>query len=301
MGILLVLGSNLAYSLQSVTTRTCSRRNGSGGLVYNVIIALFAFCFSLVTGLVEGLNFNSGIWIFGILGGFLYFGGFYYAFKSFQTGPFTLIKLITSFGMMTGILYGIIVRGEKMSVLIALGILLIFTAVFLVNSGKDDGVNKKSDSKIWLFYTILYMLCNAGIAILQLMQQDRFYVLGENGNKVPTCNTEFLIIAYATACISLLIMCFVKDAKSVGAVFKKCLPFGVAAGSFNALSNLLSLEANRHIAQTIKLPFSTGSSLAIGFIIGFLIYKERFTRKQILGLATGVVAIALLLIRNFLY
>ena len=84
MGILLVFAQQLAYSCQSVSTRACSRRNGNGGLAYNAIIAFFAFCFSLVTGLIEGLSFPSGIWIYGIASGLLYFGGFYYAFKSFQ-------------------------------------------------------------------------------------------------------------------------------------------------------------------------------------------------------------------------
>ena len=299
MGILLVIGSNLAYSLQSVSTRACSRRHGNSGLVYNAIIAFFAFCFSLVTGLIEGLDFPAEIWLFGLSAGFLYFGGFYYAFKSFQSGPFTLIKLITSFGMMTGILYGIIVRGEKMSVIIGIAIVLIFVAVFFANSDKDGGA-QKSKSKIWLVYTLLYMLCNAGIAILQLMQQDRFYKLGEGGVKIPTCNTEFLIIAYATAFISLIVLSLAKDANRMGTILEKCLPFGLAAGSFNAISNLLSLSANHYIAQTIKLPFSTGSSLALGFVIGFIIYRERFTKKQILGLCVGTAAIALLLVYNLL-
>ncbi len=298
MGILLVFAQQLAYSCQSVSTRACSRRNGNGGLVYNAIIAFFAFCFSLVTGLIEGLSFPLGIWIYGIASGLLYFGGFYYAFKSFQSGPFTLIKLITAFGMMTGIIYGIVVRGEKMSVIIAVAIVLIFVAIFFANADKDGDVGQ-GGSKIWLLYTILYMLCNAGIAILQLMQQDRFYIVNEKGSKIPTCNTEFLIIAYATACISLLVVSLAKDANRMGGILRKCLPFGVAAGSFNAISNLLSLEANRHIEQTIKLPFGTGCSLAIGFVIGFLIYKERLSKRQMFGLVTGVVAVALLLVRNF--
>ncbi len=299
MGVLLVLAQNVVHSFESISTRTCSKRHGNGGLAYNAIICFFAFCVALITGITEGLNFPPEIWIFGLISGVFYLGGFYYAFKAFQTGPFTIIKLISAFGMLAGIFYGIIVRNEKITLILISGIVLIFVAIFLTNSDNKKN-DKKSSSRFWLIYTLLFMLCNAGIAVLSLMQQDRFYVLSEAGGKVPTCNTEFLIISYAFAFTSLMTISLVKNFAATGIILKKCFPYGVITGGFNALHNLLSLEANRYIEQTIKAPLSTGISLAIGFVIGFIVFKERFSKKQILGLFVGTAAISLLLVYNAL-
>lgn len=300
MGVLLIFAQNLVHSLESVSTRTCSKRHGNGGLAYNAIICFFAFCVSLTTGIAEGLDFPPEIWIYGIIGGVFYLGGFYYAFKAFQTGPFTIIKLISAFGMLAGIFYGIIVRNEEINAILISGIVFIFVAIFLTNSDSKKNEEKKPSTKLWLVYTFLFMLCNAGIAILSLMQQDRFYILNDKGGKVPTCNTEFLIICYAVAFLSLITISLVKDFTKTGVILKKCFLYGFITGGFNALHNFLSLEANRYIEQTIKGPLSTGFSLAIGFAIGFIIFKERFSKKQICGLFVGTAAIALLLIYNML-
>jgi len=300
MGVLLVLAKDIVHSFESISTRACSKKHGNGGLAYNAIICFFALCVSIITGLTEGLNFPAGIWVYGIISGFFYLGGFYFAFLAFQDGPFTIIKLISTFGMLTGIIYGIIARDEKMTVILAIGIVLIFVAIFLTNSAKSDAEQKTSGSKKWLLYTFIFVLCNAGITVISLLQQDKFYIINENGSKIPTCNTEFLIISFATAFIALMVTSLVKDSKKTGGIFKKCLPYGIAAGAFNAISNMLNLEANRHIEQTVKIPLGTGISLAIGFILGFVLYKERFAKKQLCGFAVGVVAIALLLAYNIL-
>ena len=70
--------------------------------------------------------------------------------------------------------------------------------------------------------------------------------------------------------------------------------YALGAGVANGLTNMLSMVVNTMIAISIAAPLRAGSKIIISFLISTFIFKERFYKRQILGVILGAIGVILL-------
>ena len=286
IGYLLILLFTLINLGESVIVRTYARRHGSGGLFLSAITSLFASVFFIVTD-KGGFYVPTEMLILAIINACLIGVGFYGTFVAYQSGPYGFIRLIAGFYLVFTIFYGIVFLKEPTNALTYIGIAMVIAAMVLINYKKSDGKTEKSRSFKWLIWILLSTIANGFIGIITRYQQIRFD---------DACSNEFQFISFFGGFVFLAVIGFIVDRDKLSTVLKKGALYGFGAGVLNGAKNFLTLVIYLYLPISVISPVKMGLGLIGSFAIAFLCYKEKYTKKQLIGVALGVVAIIILTI-----
>lgn len=286
IGYLLILLFTLINLGESVIVRTYARRHGSGGLLLSAITSLFASVFFLVTD-KGGFYVPTEMLILALINACLIGAGFYGSFAAYQSGPYGIIRLISGFYLIFTIFYGIVFLKEPTNALTYIGIAMVIAAMVLINYKKSDGETKKKHSFKWLVWILVSTVANGFIGIITRYQQIKFD---------DACSNEFQFISFFGGFVLLAAIGFIVDRDKLGTVLKKGSLYGFGAGVLNGAKNFLTLVIYLYLPISIISPVKMGLGLVGSFAIAFLFFKEKYTKKQLLGVALGVAAIIILTI-----
>jgi len=131
----------------------------------------------------------------------------------------------------------------------------------------------------------LTLVANGFIGILTRMQQIRFD---------DACSNEFQFISIGGSFVLLAVIGVIVDKNKLGTVLKSGTLYGAAAGIFNGAKNFLTLIIYLHLPLSVVSPTKTGMSILATFVMALLLYKEKYTKLQYLGVILGGSAVILL-------
>lgn len=283
IGMLLVVFGLLVNQFEVMLVKRYGKKHGKGGMLFNAIICLFAMIYFFVTD-ENGLRFPNGVIIYGLINSTMYAVGFYTAYVALKIGSFGLTRLFSSFGVIISALYGVLFLGEPTTIMTYLAFSMILVSLFLMNYQKQEKKGQKITLK-WVIYVLLMVISNAAIVIIGRMQ---FGVFGDE------YRNEFLIISLGGAAIYLLIMGLFFERDSLKTTVKYGLLYGAGAGIFNGINNLLALITYKYLPISFTSPVKSGLGMALNFLVSVLLYKEKFSRRQLISAVIGVVAVVLM-------
>ena len=283
MGYLLIIVYTLLNLGESVFVRTYAKKHGSGGMLMNAIVALFATLFFVITD-ADGFHAPAEMIPLAILNAFLFGAGFYCTFVAYKCGPYGLTRLIGNFSLIFTIFYGIFFLNEQPKIATYIGIVMIFAAMVLINY-KKKGEDEMGISLKWFILVMISMVANGFIGVFTRMQQIRFN---------DTCSSEFQIISIGGSFVLLAIIGLILDRDKLPYFLKHGSIDGVGAGIFNGAKNFLTLVIYTLLPLSIVSPMKTGLGMLATFALALCIYKEKYAKKQIIGVILGVVAVILL-------
>lgn len=284
LGYLLIVVFTLLNLFESVAVRTYAKRHGSGGMLMNAIVALFAALFFLVTD-TGGFYAPKEMIPLAMINACLFGAGFYFTFISYRIGPYGLTRLISSFSLLFSIFYGILFLNETPGITTYIGIAAIVIAMVLINYQKKGGDEEKGISLKWLICITISTVANGFIAILTRMQQIRF----DNA-----CSNEFQFISIGGSFLLLAVLGIIIDRDKLPYIIKHGTLYGLAAGIFNGAKNFLTLVIYTLLPLSILSPMKTGLNMIATFILALWFYKEKYTKLQWIGVFLGVAAVILL-------
>ena len=192
--------------------------------------------------------------------------------------------LFSSFSSIIPILYGIFVLQESISIPKIFGIILVFVTVILKVTEGVKGEDTKDASVSWYIYLLLSAVSNGFIAVITKMQQLRFDHMYDN---------EFMIISFLGSFVFLFVMAMIKERDKTKGVLVESILYGAGAGFFNGGKNLLSLFILLYLPISVSTPLRQGLGLIVGFLISTFLYKEKYTKRRIIALIVGAVAVML--------
>ena len=286
IGYILIVLFTLINLGESVIVRTYGRKHGSGGLILSAITSLFASVFFLVTDKGGFYAPTEMIWL-AVINACLIGAGFYGTFAAYQNGPYGLTRLVSGFYLLFTIFYGIVFLKESTTVMTYIGIAMVIAAMVLINYKKSDEKAEKSGSLKWLFWVLASTVANGFIGIITRYQQIRFE---------DACSNEFQFVSFFGGFVLLALIGLVVDKDKLGRVIKTGSLYGFGAGILNGAKNFLTLVIYLYLPLSIVSPLKMGLSLVGSFAVAFLMYKEKYTKKQLLGVAIGAAAIIILTI-----
>lgn len=285
MGFPVILGSVFAHQAESMSIKRYGDKHGKGGMFFNAIICLFAVIFYLLSD-KGGLIFPGGVVIYGLINSCLYATGFYTGYLAYVSGSFGLTKLITSFTCIIPIFYGIVFAGESQSPIFYVAFALILMSLFLMRFQKTDADGSKVKfSPKWIISVVLVIVSNGFISILGKMQHAAF---GD------TYKNEFLITTYIGSAFWLLLMGFLFERRSFRSTVKYGVLYGAVAGLCNGIGNWLNLTSYNYLDLSVSVPIKTGAGLVLSFLVSLIIFKERFSVRQIIAVILGTLAVILI-------
>lgn len=262
----------------------------TGAYVYSAIGCIVSAVVLLIWGGFDG--FSTFTVVLGLLFGMVVSLQEIFIIKAFSSGPMAFTMVIVACSTVFTALSGFFFFEEKLGVTQILGILtMVGSFVFAVE--KKDG--EKKGGFVWLLFSILAFIGSGAIGFMQKTHQCSEAHKGE-------LNT-FLIISFAVSFIfamGLALITMKKEGKPLiekdksGRVYWLVFAIMVISGICVAANHKLNLALADEIPSAIFFPLLTGGNLVLTTVSALVIFKERLTKKQWIGIAFGVVSVAFL-------
>ena len=230
MGYLFVILGKIFHQTEGVLTRHYSKKYGESGFFFNGVICLFATVFFFLTD-PGGLFFPEKVLAYGVLNIFAIAAGFYAMYRALQLGSYMLTTMISSFSGVIVLLYALLYLKEPANAYRYAAILLSVLSVAIVNMEKKDK-EKKAFSPQWLFWTMVCLVSNGSIGILNREQQIAFQA---------QCDNEFMILSFGGASVILILLALLRERDKLRATFSTSFRYGAAIGLANGGNNFFGL------------------------------------------------------------
>ncbi|MBQ1257290.1 MAG: DMT family transporter [Clostridia bacterium] len=253
-------------------------KTANAGL-FSAVTSLIALVFFLLTSLFK-LTFTLKLIPYALVFGLCYATAWVGTLKAIQTGTLTLTSMIISCSLVIPTALGILL-GEAVTVIKIIGMALLFAAIALVNLKFDE---KSKFSLKWFIWVMIAFFTNGMCSASQNLHKIH---LGDSYGH------EFMIIALTLSTILLFAYTLITS-KGLKSEIRVCLPYTLLNGMSNAAMNLLIIVIIGYIPNIVLYPTFSALSMIISFLMGFILFKERFTKYQYIGYGLGMVSIVLL-------
>lgn len=222
--------------------------------------------------------YNSVLWglMVGGIAGFFFFFSFLYYQKSVKENGVALSGTFSKLGILIPMIFSILIWKEYPSGIQWVGIILSLISIVMVN------LSFESLKKIDLNPTILILFILGGFAEFsnKIYQQ---YALREYKD----------VFLFAVFLVAFLISFFYAQKEKTEWKLKDILT-GFAVGVPNLFSSYFLILSLDSLPTSLAFPIFSAGTIVLINIGGFLIFKERISKKN--QLAIGLVVVALILI-----
>ena len=286
ISLLAYLGGNITRKY--FTDRTAS--TSSSGYIFNavtctaaalVILCMGGFGSLSVFTLLLALLFGAVVALQGIV-----------TVGALKCGPMSYTTVITSFSTLITALSGAMFFGEHLGAIQIVGIALVLASFVL--AVKTDGEKKSARTK-WLILCIIAFITTGGIGIMQKLHQSSDFKEELNA---------FLIISDLTAALICAMSAIVLKSREGRAATEKtaCNQKGMLVllaimllnGVCIALNGKFNLFLSGVMDSAVFFPTVNGGGLVLSTVAAVILFKERLTVKQWIGILLGTVAVVLL-------
>lgn len=256
-----------------------SVKNSIDALSFNI----FVFMASAILFLPKVFNCSPAVWLFGIIGA-VFTVTFQLTYtKALTVGNVSLTVLITNFSMVISVIVSCLFFGESISFVRFVAIVVTVIS-FMICSGVRDG---DTGDKKWLTYTIIAMLSTSCGSIVQKYFGASVYH-GEN--------QAYISCLYIWSTIIGLIIYPImrKKEKRNFKINFSLIKHAVAVGLCLGIYQVIYTYGLANIDGTFLFPAQTGVTIIFSALSGVLIFKDKFSKRQIIGIMLGIISLVMM-------
>ncbi len=239
----------------------------------------------LCTVLFFALSFTSGVSLFtavlGVLFGIFTILSNVFTIKALSSGPMHITILVTTSSMLIPAVFGMILSNETPSLFKIFSMLMLIGFIYL---GGEKNSNGKV-SKKWIINCLITFFSAGIIGILQKIHQ-----LSPHKNEL----FSFLFCAFACAFAFAVIIAKKQREENSARFSKKHYITAIICGICIFAMNLINLKLSGIIPSQIFFPLVNGGAIVLSSISSALIFREKMTVKQIIGLIGGIISMILI-------
>ena len=260
-------------------------RTGRSVWIFNTALYLFSFVLFLVSAL--GKPLSTFTLLFGLVFGLVTIIQSTCNLMALKRGPMHITLLITTSSLVIPSLSGAVVNGETLSIgkLAAIAVLLVF--IYLSVDRSDTSTFKPG----WLIFTLITFLMQATVGIMQKIHQSSPYAAETSG---------FLAAAFFCSVIFAIVMSVItRETKTDAAASKPgraLILVAIVCGLCTYLQNDLNLKLSGRIPSQIFFPVVNGGVLFLNALVALILFREKLTKRQIIGLAGGILTLLVICI-----
>ena len=236
--------------------------------------------FSLLSSSSEHIlsPYSSIVWgliVGGVFGSFFFLSFVYYQ-KSINENGVGISGTIAKLGILIPMIFSIVIWKEFPSIIQWLGILLSLVSIVIVN------LSQKSLEKFDIKPTLIFLFFFGGMAEFSSKIYQK-YALNEYKD-------VFLFALFFVAFLISILYTFRKK----GPITKKDIVTGFAVGIPNLFSSYFLILSLATLKTSVVFPIYSAGSIVLINIGGFLIFKEKITRKNQVAIVLTVIALVLI-------
>jgi drug/metabolite transporter (DMT)-like permease len=287
--LILSLAASLGGSIAKKYYTDKAPADLSGGFVFNSVGCLTAALILLCWGgfgsasaftVVLGVAFGAITALQGITN-----------IAALQVGPMSYTSVIISFSTLISALSGVMFFDEVLGWAQIVGIALMLVSFLLAT--KSDGEEKKANLK-WLSLCLIAFAATGGIGVMQKVHQS-----SEHQNEL----NAFLIIAFLSSAILCAIFAVLlkrKGSRDDATRSKNqnqaliLIAIMIAGGACIAVNNKFNLYLSGVMDSAVFFPIVNGGGLVLATLSAVLLFKERLSKKQWIGVVFGIASVVFL-------
>ena len=206
--------------------------------------------------------------------------------KALEAGPWSYTSVLSSLSTIIPTLSGVLFWGETVAAVQYLGIFLMLVCITLsVDRSGDAG----KTSLRWMLYCAVLFFSTGIIGVLQKFHQNTPHA-SELG--------EFLIVALSVSALVSFVFAFRAKTPDTASLNPLCTPLPLllmlGSGVGIAVNNQLNLYLSGVLDSAFMFPVVNGGGLMLTTLSAVLLFRERLSKKQWLGLFIGAVSVILL-------
>ena len=287
----------IAQTVATLLRRVFSDKVSSSNSGYNIFNAAMSAICAVTLAACAGFTLECSNYtlISAIIFGIATALSCLFALKATGIGPLSYTTVIISSSTVITALSGCIFWGEQIKITQIIGIVLMMACLFC--SVKKDEVTTRTSIK-WLILCIIALLFSGSVGIMQKIHQS-----SQHADELYA----FLVIAFEASTVWSLVALvfsikkekgriFVKNAGGSIAITLKTVLIAMVSGICSAACNAINLYLSGKMPSAVLFPILNGGSLVIVVVASMIIFKEKLSLKQWLGILLGVIAIPLLCI-----
>lgn len=260
-------------------------RNPAGNR-YGILLGNYLTCVLLAAVLTpQGASplrcGGATLWM-GAAAGFFYVAALVLMQTSVHRSGAGLTSAFARLGLVVSLAVSILFFRERPRAIQLAGLGLALAALLLIRGGEPDG-SKAGRQSFGLL--LLTLLCSGGADAMSKV----FEQLGKAEE-----STQFFFWLFLTALLLTVLLALREGRRAKTRLLWKELAAGAAVGIPNYFSSYLLLRALQKLPAFLAYPvYSTGTILLV-LLAGALLFRERLTRRQALGVGLILGALALL-------
>ena len=242
----------------------------------------------LIAGIGGKLTFPSTYTVtFAFLFGLVTALGALFSIKAIEIGSLSYTTVIVCCSLIIPSLSGVFLYHESITIWQGIGVILMLVSIIC----SVERSNSKGGSSLrWLLFWMAAFIAVGAVGVLQKVYQKSIYA-GEMD--------LFLIIAFAVSTLFSLMLALCYSRKEHVRPFQVANKKSLALLSFVngvglAFENLLCLYLAGAMDAIIFFPIVNGGTMLLAAFAGYIVWKERFSLLQWIGMLCGGGAILLL-------
>ena len=293
MAFVLIFITGFSGLAEGILIKRYNSRYANGGFLFTAVVSLFSMLFFLLIDRDE-LHFDPQMLPLAAAAGILYCTASFLTYVALGCGSFTLSNLVLSYSGVFPIGYGLLFLHEKLTMITGVGLVLIMISLFLVRGESqpeetDDSSSKEAStgrtSLKWVICILISFVACGMFSVILRMQQIQFE------NQVTN---EFMVVALGISAVILFVIGYAKDKKEISCLLKHGILYASGAGISNGITNLLGLALNLLMPISLSSPIRSGVKILLSFLVSKFCFKEKFLKRQILGVLLGTLALVFL-------
>lgn len=205
---------------------------------------------------------------------------------SSQRSGVTVTSLSSKLSVVIPTLFGVVFLKEALGLISAIGIVLALTALFLVVGGKDKNQAKTEKTTLIVLLPILIFF-STGIG-------DVLMKITETANGHENDPTFMVAFIYGVSFVFSLILMGHDLLRGKSKWQWKNATGGIALGAVNFFSTYSVYQAMRVFDNVVLFPVYNIGVVCLTALAGWLLFKEKLTWINYLGLVIAIIAVVLI-------
>ena len=220
-----------------------------------------------------------------ILTGFWFIFTYLLMTASTQRSGVTVTSLSSKLSVVLPTLAGVVLFSEKLNFVATMGIVLALVALVLVVGGKN-ATNK--DIKInWLLPVLIFFGTGTGDILMKLTEQQ---------NSSDDMGFMIAFIYFIAMLFGFLVVAFDLIRSKSKWQWKNAIG-GITLGVINFFSTFCVYNAMRCFDNVVLFPVYNIGVVCLTALTGWLLFKEKLTWKNYMGLAIAIIAVILITLK----
>ena len=284
--IFLLLFSILAASFNSVLMHKANLTEKGAIYKFNFLGAVvWCVCLFLANG--GRLHLNSDVFLWGCIYGITQSLFILSKTAAMNKGPVSLTTLIGNCSLLISVIVCFILWEESISWADIVGLLLLILGLAFTTYKKSGGEFKKG----WTILSLLFLLLGASVGII--FKAFSKSVEAKFASSMMVVAAFIMLIFYAIICLftgglaSGSNLCTKKEKRLF-------IILALVCGGVSCFYNRLNIYLSGTIDGIIFFPSFNGGVVLLSTVLGIVLFKEKLSVKQLIGVLLGILGICII-------